>query len=117
MSDPRNNADDAYAAFMSMSESEWLGLCGSILQGGVLQPAENEGFSRAVIERKRMRSEVINVAVVCRYVGDDDDLLVTVLDHDTGKQIDRKYFRGGSDRTETEADAWVAEHKNWSVVK
>lgn len=51
MSDPRNNADDAYAAFMSMSDSEWLGLIGSLLRGGVLQPAENEGFMRASATR------------------------------------------------------------------
>lgn len=53
MTDPRNNADDAYAVFMSMPQSEWLGLIGSLVQGGRLQPAEQEGFDRAVKDRAR----------------------------------------------------------------
>lgn len=53
MSDPRNNADDAYAAFMSMGLSEWLGLIDSLLSGGVLRPEEQKGFERAVQDRKR----------------------------------------------------------------
>lgn len=51
MSDPRNNADDAYAAFMSMHVSEWAGLIRSIASGGVLTPAEQTGFERALAER------------------------------------------------------------------
>lgn len=50
---PREDPDDAYAAFMSMSQSEWLGLIGSLMSGGVLTPAEQEGFERAVEDRKR----------------------------------------------------------------
>jgi hypothetical protein len=53
MSDPRNNAQDAYEGFMSMPDSEWLGLIGSLLRGGVLTPAEQEGFERALKARKR----------------------------------------------------------------
>lgn len=55
MSDPRNNADDAYAVFMSMPQSEWQGLLLSLLGGGVLQPAEEIGFRRALNERKSCR--------------------------------------------------------------
>ena len=55
MTDPRNNADDAYAAFMSMPRDEWLGLLGSILNGGVLTPAEEEGFKRALTDRRSCR--------------------------------------------------------------
>lgn len=51
MSDPRNNPEDAFQAFVSMPQSEWLGLVGSLLNGGVLTPAEQEGFERAVDER------------------------------------------------------------------
>lgn len=50
-SNPRDNADDAYTAFMSMPQSEWLGLCMSLLGGGVLQPAEQIGFERALADR------------------------------------------------------------------
>lgn len=56
MSDPRNNADDAYAAFMSMPQSEWLGLCMSLATGGVLTPAEQVGWERAVIDRTTPQS-------------------------------------------------------------
>ena len=52
---PRENADDAYEAFMGMGESEWRGLLMSILQGGVLEPAEQVGFERALNERKSCR--------------------------------------------------------------
>lgn len=55
MSDPRKNADDAYAVFMSMPDSEWQGLLLSILGGGVLEPAEEQGFRRALDERKSCR--------------------------------------------------------------
>jgi hypothetical protein len=54
MPDPRNNADDAYAAFMAMSESEWAGLCFSLLRGGALEPAEQTGFIRAGFDRQEM---------------------------------------------------------------
>lgn len=50
--DPRNNADDAYAAFMSMGEDEWSGLLRSLMGGGVLQPEEDKGFKRALAERR-----------------------------------------------------------------
>jgi hypothetical protein len=53
--DPRNNPDDAYAAFMGMGDDEWLGLLMSIVQGGVLEPAEQIGFERALNERKSCR--------------------------------------------------------------
>jgi hypothetical protein len=52
-SDPRNNPDDAYAAFMSMGESEWQACLRSILGGGVFQPAEQAGFERALKERRK----------------------------------------------------------------
>lgn len=52
MSDPRNNPEDAYKAFMSMGQSEWLGLLGSLMRGGVLTPAEQEGFDRALHDRR-----------------------------------------------------------------
>lgn len=50
--DPRNNVGDAYATFMDMPRSEWLGLIMSILRGGRLEPAENEGFERALKNRR-----------------------------------------------------------------
>lgn len=52
MADPRNNADDAYAAFMGMGESEWHGLLRSMLSGACLQPEEDKGFRRALAERR-----------------------------------------------------------------
>jgi hypothetical protein len=51
MADPRNNADDAFAAFMSMGDSEWQGLLNSLASGGILQPEEDKGFKRALTER------------------------------------------------------------------
>lgn len=51
VSDPRNNPEDAYQAFKSMSVSEWHGLLQSLFGGGVLTPAEQEGFERAFEER------------------------------------------------------------------
>jgi hypothetical protein len=51
MPDPRNNADDAYAAFMGMGDQEWTGLITSLNNGGVLQPEESKGFMRALRER------------------------------------------------------------------
>lgn len=51
MSNPRNNPEDAYQAFISMPASEWNGLIASLLRGGVLTPAEQEGFERAIVAR------------------------------------------------------------------
>ena len=50
--DPRNVPADAYAAFMAMPQSEWLGLCASLASGGILTPAEQEGFDAAIQDRK-----------------------------------------------------------------
>jgi hypothetical protein len=53
MSDPRNNADDAYAEFMAMERKHWLGLLVSVTVGrGVLTEAEREGFERAERDRR-----------------------------------------------------------------
>lgn len=51
MPDPRKNADDAFAAFMSMGEEEWQGLLFSILRGGALEVEEKKGFDRALVAR------------------------------------------------------------------
>lgn len=51
MTNPRENADDAYACFMSMGESEWQGCLRSIIGGGVLEPQEQLGFERALKDR------------------------------------------------------------------
>lgn len=51
MSNPREDPDAAYAAFMSMHVSEWAGLIRSLMSGGVLTPAEKIGFDRALAER------------------------------------------------------------------
>ncbi len=56
--DPRNNADDAFQAFMSMEESEWNALLVSISQGGVLQPEEQKGFDRACLQ-KDVKKDVV----------------------------------------------------------
>lgn len=49
--DPRNNADDAYEAFMNMGTEEWKGLFRSLTSGGVLEIEENKGYWRALKER------------------------------------------------------------------
>jgi hypothetical protein len=49
---PRENEDDAYATFMDMPQSEWLGLLASLLGGGMLTPVEEAGFKRAVEDRQ-----------------------------------------------------------------
>lgn len=49
---PREDPDASYAAFMSMGQSEWLGLLMSLANGGVLQPAEQIGFERAAADRR-----------------------------------------------------------------
>jgi hypothetical protein len=56
VSNPRKNADDAYAVFMGMPQSEWQGLCLSLFGGGVLEPAEQIGFERALADRKARES-------------------------------------------------------------
>ena len=50
--DPRNNAEDAYLTFMEMSRDEYQSLCFSLVRGGVLTPAEQEGFDRAMYDRR-----------------------------------------------------------------
>ncbi|NCX56186.1 MAG: hypothetical protein EBW87_03195 [Burkholderiaceae bacterium] len=54
--DTRGNSDDAYEAFMSMPQQEWLGLLVSLASGGCLEFEENKGFERALRERKRPQS-------------------------------------------------------------
>lgn len=49
---PRDNEHDAYATFMDMPQSEWLGLCMSLMRGGRLQLEEQRGFERALQERR-----------------------------------------------------------------
>lgn len=49
--DPRHNADDAYAVFMAMPVREWRDLFKSLVNGGVLEPAEKIGYDRAIDER------------------------------------------------------------------
>lgn len=61
--DPRNNADDAFAAFMSMPESEWLNCLGSIVGGGRFQPEEQKGFERAMKARAAANSNPTSTAV------------------------------------------------------
>jgi hypothetical protein len=52
MADPRNNADDAYAAFMSMSTEEWKAAFRSVtFEHGAFQEQEQVGFERALRER------------------------------------------------------------------
>lgn len=53
MAETRTDPEAAYRAFMAMPQSEWLALTGSLLEGGALTPAENEGFERAMRERSR----------------------------------------------------------------
>lgn len=49
--DPRNNADDAFKSFMSMSDAAWSDLLVSLAVGGVLQVEEQKGFEQARISR------------------------------------------------------------------
>ena len=65
---PRENADDAYAAFMSMPSTEWIGLIGSFLRGGTLTPAEHEGFNRALRDRVR---DTVDVSEVTSLPGNE----------------------------------------------
>lgn len=51
---PRKDADAAFAAFMAMPPSEWLGLIASFAQGGVLEPEERKGFDRACAVREKI---------------------------------------------------------------
>lgn len=50
---PRENADDAYATMMQMPQSQWLGLVGSLISGGMLTPPEMNGFMRAIQDRPK----------------------------------------------------------------
>jgi len=68
--DPRNNADDAYSAFMSMGDSEWQGLLRSLAGGGVLTEAETEGFKRARTARNH-RSDGGPAPVIPNYSGEE----------------------------------------------
>ena len=52
MPDPRNNADDAFAAFMSMGPDEWQGAVMSILGGGMFETQEDIGFRRAIAAKE-----------------------------------------------------------------
>jgi hypothetical protein len=53
MRTPRENitAEDAYQAFMRMSATEWALLVRDLFNGGVLTPAEQEGWLRAATDR------------------------------------------------------------------
>ena len=55
--DTRNNAENAFQAFRGMSQEEWSGLIASLMRGGVLSPAEQEGFEKAMRERPRCSCE------------------------------------------------------------
>ena len=57
MSDPRNNAGDAYRAFMSMPNSEWPDMIKSLMRGGCLTVMEQQGFERAIADRRCFVSE------------------------------------------------------------
>lgn len=48
---PRENAEDAYATFMDMSQAAWWSVITSLMDGGALAPTEDEGFKRALRER------------------------------------------------------------------
>lgn len=52
---PRENADDAYATIMEMSERERVGMLNSLVSGGVLTLPEQEGFERASKEIAALR--------------------------------------------------------------
>jgi hypothetical protein len=56
---PRENALDAYATFMDMSDEEWSGLVASIGGGGGLTLPEQEGYKRAF--RERLQSKIDSV--------------------------------------------------------
>jgi hypothetical protein len=53
MSSPRENAEDAYQAFLNMPATEWALLIRDLCNGGVLTPAEQAGFDRALEDRQR----------------------------------------------------------------
>ena len=57
MSDPRNNAGDAYRAFMSMPNSEWPDMIKSLMRGGCLTVMEQQGFERAIADRSHFKSD------------------------------------------------------------
>lgn len=54
----RDNADEAFAAFMGMGDSEWHGLLRSLAGGGCLETEEHKGFLRAHKERAKFPSDV-----------------------------------------------------------
>lgn len=52
---PRKDAQAAYQVFMRMDDEQWSGLVRSLLlEGGVLEPAESQGFERAYDERRAL---------------------------------------------------------------
>lgn len=73
---PRTNPDDAFEAFMAMPLSEWRGLLGSLVRGGILTPAEQQGFDRAAAERsKRKRcdcGEILPHEAPCKFTTDPE---------------------------------------------
>ena len=52
-SNPREDPEASFQAFMSMGDDEWQACLRSVLSGGVFQPAEQLGFERALQERPR----------------------------------------------------------------
>lgn len=51
--DPRNNAQDAFEAFMGLGQDAWDDVLKSLWSGGTFTPAEEEGFRRACTERTK----------------------------------------------------------------
>lgn len=60
---PREDPEEAYRAFMGMSDDSWLGLVKSLMSGGVLTPAEQQGYRRACVDRAAARQAVHREAV------------------------------------------------------
>lgn len=52
---PRDDSGEAYRQFMAMPDTEWAGLVASLLAGGVLETAEQEGFQQALLDRRHTR--------------------------------------------------------------
>ena len=55
--DPRNNPEDAYLTFLAISTDEWPDVSFSLLGGGVLTLAEQEGFERATLARAKVMAD------------------------------------------------------------
>jgi hypothetical protein len=55
--DPRENADDAFQAFMGMDQSQWDAMMDESHGGAFLTGPEQEGLSRAIAERIRRKQE------------------------------------------------------------